>query len=206
MKTIIWLVRHGETQWTAEQRFNGRGDISLSAAGREHCQRLAKQLATQPLDVIISSPLVRCRESAEILARPHGLVVTIDQRFEEIDYGQWEGLTYAEAQFLDEDLYNRWENDPAAVAPPKGESGEQVAARVVEAFRDIFARHQGQHVLIVAHKTVNRVLLCHVLDVSISDYRRRLSQGPCALNRIEVQASGPILVSSSETSMQMLTY
>ncbi len=194
MKTIIWLVRHGETQWTVEQRFNGRRNLPLIDAGREHCQKLAMQLAAQPLDTVISSPLLRSKETAEILARPHGLTVLIDKRLEEMDYGEWEGLTYEEAQALDRELYDRWESDPAAVAPPGGESGEQVAARVVVAFEDILDQYQGRQILIAAHKTVNRLLLCSISDLPISDYRRSVSQGPCALNRIEIQANGQILV------------
>lgn len=198
MKTIIWLVRHGETQWTVEQRFNGRRNLPLIDVGREHCQRLATQLATQPLDAIISSPLLRSKETAEILARPHGVAVMIDKRLEEMDYGKWEGLTYKEAQSLDIDLYSQWESDPSTVAPPGGESGEQVAARVVMAFGDILEQHRGQQILIVAHKTINRILLCHIRDLPISGYRRSVSQGPCALNRIEVQANGQILVGLPE--------
>jgi broad specificity phosphatase PhoE len=198
MKTIIWLVRHGETQWTVEQRFNGRRNLPLTDVGREYCQRLAVQLATQPLDAIISSPLLRSKETAEILARPHELAVKIDERLAEMDYGIWEGLTYEEAQSLDRELYSRWESDPAIVAPPGGESGEQVAARVVTAFGDILNQYRQQQVLIVAHKTVNRILLCHILDLPISDYRRSVSQGPCALNRIEIQVNGRILVGLSE--------
>ena len=205
MKTIIWLARHGETQWTVEQRFDGRRNLPLTDAGREQCQKLAMQLATQPLDAIISSPLLRSKETAEILARPHALTVITDKRFEEMDYGEWEGLTYEEAQSMDRELFSRWENDPATVAPPGGESGEEVAARVVAAFEDVRGCHQGQQFLIVAHKTVNRILLCHMLDLPISDYRRSIPQGPCALNQIEIQANGQILVRLPEMSDQMFT-
>jgi broad specificity phosphatase PhoE len=190
MTTIIWLARHGETQWTVEHRFNGHRNLPLIDIGREHCQRLAIRLATQPLDAVISSTLLRSRETAEILARPHGLAVMIDKRLEEMDYGKWEGLTYEEAQSLDADLYSRWKSDPATVAPPGGETGKQVAARVFAAFEDIVYRHQGRQILIVAHKTVNRILLCRIRDLPIGNYRQSIPQEPCALNQIEIQANG----------------
>jgi broad specificity phosphatase PhoE len=198
MKTIIWLARHGETRETVEQRFNGRRDCPLIDIGREHCRRLTSQLVAQHFDAIVSSPLQRCMETAEILARPHGLAAIVEKRFQEMDYGKWEGLTYDEARSLDARLYRHWENDPATVAPPEGESGEQVATRVVAAFEDILSQYCGQRVIIVAHKTVNRILLCTLLDLPISDHRHTISQMPCALSRIEIKANGQILVSVPE--------
>ncbi len=194
MKTIVWLARHGETHWTVEQRFNGRRDQPLSDAGRKQCQRLSSQMATQRLDAIISSPLVRCMETAQILARPHKISVIQEKRLSEMNYGNWEGLTYIEAQALDVSLFKLWENDPATVAPPGGETGEEVAARAIAAFESILNQYWGQQVAIVAHKTVNRILLCTLLDLPISDHRRSISQLPCALSRIEISVKGQILV------------
>jgi probable phosphoglycerate mutase len=188
MQTVICLVRHGETDWSRDQRFNGRQDIPLNDIGRQQCSELAAYLSDETIDIVISSPLSRCIETAEILAQPRGLGIVAEPRLVEMDYGQWEGLTYDQARQLDTVRFELWDRDPAAIAPPDGESGYTIATRVTAALFDILARHTGRTILLVAHKTVNRVLLCHALDWPIREYRRKVSQAPCALNRLEYKA------------------
>jgi broad specificity phosphatase PhoE len=192
--TIIWLARHGETDRTSAGRFNGRDDIPLNEIGRLNCTQLAGQLVTGSLDAVIASPLSRAVETAQIVAKARALPVSQDARFIEIDYGEWEGLTYQEVQERWPVLFRDWETDPARHAPPGGETGVSVAERATAALAEVVTRGQGQGMLIVAHKTVNRLLLCTLLNLPLRSYRQAIPQPPCALTRLEFGENGRISI------------
>jgi ribonuclease H / adenosylcobalamin/alpha-ribazole phosphatase len=141
--TIIWLARHGETDRTSAGRFNGRDDVPLNETGRRHCTQLAEQLVAVSLGAIIASPLSRAAETAQIVAGDRALPVLQDARFIEIDYGEWEGLTYQEVQERWPVLFREWETDPAQCAPPGGETGIAVAERATAALAEVVTRGQG---------------------------------------------------------------
>lgn len=186
-QTDLLLVRHGATTWSQEDRFCGRSDIPLADEGLAQAQQLAQRLSSLPIQAVYSSPLVRAAETARILAAPHGLRVTTIGPLREIDFGAWEGQPRALVKAEASALYTAWERDPLGTAPPNGEAAEHVADRAIDAVTIIGQRHVGQCILVVAHKTVNRLLLCHWLGLPLNKYRDRVAQSPCALNWVELQ-------------------
>jgi probable phosphoglycerate mutase len=200
------LTRHGATPRTNPEQHLGQGiDIGLSNEGREAARALARRLDGIGFDGILSSPLRRAGETAEILAP--GRPIDSDVRLLEMDYGAWEGLTYAEIEARDPELRSYWEDDPATIACPGGESGEDVARRVRSFLDETTGRAAGNAqatVLVVAHATLNRILLCVALGVPLRDYRRRFRQDPANLTVLrfgtEASDSGALLVVGNDTS------
>jgi broad specificity phosphatase PhoE len=173
------LTRHGLTPRSdPEQHLGQHIDIGLSAAGLEQAAALAERIGDERFDRIISSPLVRARETAEAIAR--GRAIELDPRLVEMDYGRWEGLTYAEIDAVEAAYRRSWEADPAALPCPGGESGHAVAARAAEFLAELLAwagdAGPDPVVLAVAHSTFNRILLCIAMDVPVREYRRRFTQ------------------------------
>ncbi len=190
MKTHILLARHGETAWTETDQFNGRTNISLGDQGREQAYRLAKAIAQDNIAICYTSPLQRCIETAELALAQRNIEFRTDDDLIEMNYGAWEGLPRDEIIQRYPSEWQRWTADPAAISPPEGETGYQIAARVVPSLVRIAREWHGNTVFVVAHKTVNRILLAHILGIPIGEYRRKLLQNPSGLNRIEVSENG----------------
>jgi broad specificity phosphatase PhoE len=185
MTTRIYLVRHGATQLTAEDRFSGDIGVDLSDEGRWQVGKLADRLAKDSVRAIYCSPLSRTVETAEILARPHGIPVQRRDGLAEIHHGRWEGLTRAEVESRFHDEYTAWEADPFTFAPVEGESGVAVLARALPVIREIVVSHKGQNVVVVSHKATLRLLLSSLLGFDARGYRDRLDQSPACLNVVD---------------------
>jgi probable phosphoglycerate mutase len=183
--TRLYLVRHGATQLTAEDRFSGAIGVDLSVEGRVQAERLAERLASEPISAVYASPLSRTVETATILARPHRLPVLQRDGLREISHGRWEGMSRhdVETQFAGE--YAAWDADPFTFAPEGGESGVQVLARALPVIREIVVTHVGQNVLVVSHKATLRLLLSSLLGFDERGYRDRLDQSPACLNVVD---------------------
>jgi probable phosphoglycerate mutase len=181
----IYLIRHGETTLSRGGQYIGSSDVPLSDHGRRQAQRLADRLRSTQFDAGYCSPMDRCRETARIVAAAHQLTLTAVADLREIDYGAWERLTREEMRASTPDLYAAWLRDPAAVRAPGGESGEDVLRRARPALHALAARHPGQRVLVVAHRTVNRLLLCDILGYPLARYRQAVGQDLTALNIFE---------------------
>jgi probable phosphoglycerate mutase len=187
--TRVFLVRHGATVLTAENRFAGAVEVPLSDEGREQAQRLALRLAGEPITAVYASPLGRALETARIAAAPHGLEVRTDARLREIAHGHWEELTRdaVEARFPDE--IEAWEADPYTFAPQGGETGLDVTARALPAMLELVRAHPGQTVLVVSHKATIRLLLSSLLGFDPRRYRDNLDQSPAALNIVDFRGT-----------------
>ena len=170
MSRII-LVRHGESEWHAENRFAGRTDIDLTRKGLAQAERLARWAARAELTSIWSSPLRRARATAEASSRATGLPLGIDQRLIELDFGRAEGLTAAEMRVAFPAERAAFETDPVRNHLPGGEDPELAAERGVASLHEIATRHVHGRNLIVAHSTLFRLVLCRLLGVSLSQYR-----------------------------------
>ena len=200
MTTVVWLARHGETRWAAEDRYNGRADTELSERGKQQAKQLAARLAGEAVAAVYCSSLGRCVETASFVAERHGLAPRPVTDLIEVDYGAWDGMLRTEIVARYPELYEAWKADPASVLPPGGESGYSVLARALPALHGIVASHPGHTVLVVAHKAVNRLLLCDLLGVPPRLYRARIGQVPCALNRVEWHGKEPMLTLLNDTS------
>lgn len=185
MATRLLFVRHGATQLTAENRFSGSVGVDLSDQGRDQVRRLAARLHEDPLAAIYCSPLSRTVETAEILAKPHGLAPIHRDGLREISHGHWEGLTRDEVEQRFPGEYEAWEADPFTYAPEGGESGVAVLARALPVVREIVLSHRDHIVLVVSHKATLRLLLSSLLGFDARGYRDRLDQSPACLNVVD---------------------
>ena len=185
MLTLV-LTRHGLTSRSQpEQHLGQRIDVGLSEAGRAQAEALGRRLSGVPFERIVTSTLVRARETAAIVqaAVPNQPEIASDPRLVEMDYGDWEGLTYEQIEERDGVRRERWEADPESFACPGGESGDDVADRARGFLIDLIDWHDSMRgtpherpVLAVAHSTFNRVLVCVATGIPVREYRRRFSQ------------------------------
>ena len=185
MKTRVYLVRHGATVLSAEDRFAGATNVELSDLGREQAEALARRLAGQPIAAFYASPLDRTMETVRILAAPHGKSVEADAGFLEINHGVWEGLTRQEAETKFGDMYVRWEADPYNFAPLGGETGLTVTARAMPALLRAVAAHPGEIICVVSHKATIRLLLGAILGFDPRRYRDHLDLNPASLTILD---------------------
>ena len=185
MATRLFLVRHGATGLTAENRFSGAIGVELSDEGREQVRCLAGRLADEKIDAVYCSPLSRTVETATILSEPQGLTPIHRDGLREISHGRWEGLTRKEVEERFDGEYEAWESDPFTFAPVGGESGLSVLARALPVIREIVVAHTGQNVLVVSHKATLRLLLSSLLGFDARGYRDRLDQSPACLNVVD---------------------
>jgi alpha-ribazole phosphatase len=182
--TRILLVRHGRVAWNARSAYTGWTDIELDDWGLQEAGMVSKKLSSAPIKAVYSSDLIRARKTAEIIAKPHGLTVTNDKNLREINYGEWEGLGVDDIiANYGEDFYKTWTNDPENVRIPGGETFSELCQRAAPAAESIAKAHPGQTVVIVAHKSVNRVLLCHWLGLSVGSYKQ-IEQDNGAINSV----------------------
>ena len=186
--TRLFLVRHGATQLTAEDRFSGSVGVDLSAEGRRQAACLADRLADETIAAVYASPLSRTLETAAIVGRPHHLTPIERDGLREISHGRWEGLTRQEVEARYRDEYAAWEADPFTFAPEAGESGVAVLARALPVVREIVVRHAGQNVVVVSHKATLRLLLSSLLGFDARGYRDRLDQSPACLNVVDFKS------------------
>jgi probable phosphoglycerate mutase len=183
--TRLYLIRHGATQSSAEDRFAGSVNIEISEDGIFQVRRLAERLADDSITAVYCSTLTRAIQTAEILASPHQLSLNHEEGLREIDHGHWEGMRRAdvESQFPEE--YAAWEEDPFTFAPQGGEAGVNVIARALPVIRKIVVEHRGQNVIVVSHKATLRLLISSILGFDARGYRDRLDQLPACLNVLD---------------------
>ena len=186
MTTRVLLVRHGDTEASKGDRFTGAQDIPISKDGRIHASELATRLSRYPLDAIFASSMQRAMETAGFIARVHALEVTPMPDLREMDHGVWDGKTRAEVlQQYGAAQVAEYDRDPYHFAPPGGESGESVLKRAAPALQQLVRQQANKTILIVAHKTTNRLLICKFIGLDPSQYRDRLAQRPACLNVLD---------------------
>jgi broad specificity phosphatase PhoE len=183
--TRVFMVRHGATVLSAEDRFAGATDVELSDEGREQTRRLAERLSREKIVAVYASPLGRTMETAQILAAPHHLEVQARDGLREISHGRWEQMTRRDVEEKFPEEAAEWEKDPYTFAPLGGESGLAVTARALPALVEIVRAYPGDHVLVVSHKGTIRLLLSSLLGFDPRRYRDTLDQNPAALNIVD---------------------
>jgi len=183
--TRLYLVRHGATQLTAEDRFSGAVGVELSEEGRQQAARLGERLRNEGMTALYASPLSRTVETARIVAASCALALETRDGLREISHGRWEGLTRREVEARYPDEYAAWEEDPFTFAPEGGESGVAVLARALPVIREIVTRHAGGRVLVVSHKATIRLVLSSLLGFDPRGYRDRLDQAPACVNVLD---------------------
>ena len=200
------LVRHGETEWNRQGRFQGQIDVPLNDNGRAQGKKAADFLKPVTIDAAYTSFMARPKETAEIILQHHdGLTLHSVNELQEISHGEWEGLYESEIESNYPGMLEQWQNRPETVQMPGGENLEQVWQRSIAAWKQIVAAHSGgdtvQTVLVVAHDAVNKALLCHVLGLGPESFWR-FKQGNGAVSVIDYPNgidSAPVLTTANIT-------
>ena len=185
MTTRLFLIRHGATPLSAEDRFSGAENVFLSDDGRAQVQHLAIRLTDSKLSALYASPLDRTMETARIISGPHRLTPIPYDGLREISHGHWEGLSRKEVETNFADEYSAWDSDPFTFAPEGGESGISVLARALPIIREIVVNHKDENVAVVSHKATLRIILSSLLGFDMRGYRDRLDQAPACLNIVD---------------------
>jgi len=164
----LLLVRHGETEWNRQTKFQGQIDVPINDNGRQQSQKAAELLKDVPIDFAVSSPMLRPKETAEIILKYHPSVqLELQDGLREISHGLWEGKLEAEIEQTYPGELRRWREEPDKIQMPQGENLQQVWERSVEAWQSILesVENQVKTGLVVAHDATNKVLLCHILGL-----------------------------------------
>lgn len=170
--TTLLLARHGQTIWHAENRYAGISDVPLTDAGRAQAEALGRWAAAHPVDAVWTSPLSRAVVTADPACRALGIAPHREPGLRECDFGVLEGRTLAEFAAEDPAAAEAFRADPVAHPFPDAENPAAAAERGAAALRRIAAAHPGERVLVVAHNTLFRLVLCTLLSIPAGEYRR----------------------------------
>lgn len=183
----IILVRHGETAWNKEGKFQGRLDIDLNDVGRAQAKKLAEALRDVHIDTIYSSPLKRSMDTANAIAEWHSLPVVKAEEFNEIDHGSWEGMHLDAVIDAHGALYDTWLNNPHEAKMPGGEELSDIRERAVRKLTEILAgTPDGTTLLIAGHDATNKVVLCYALGLDNSHFWQ-IKQGNASVSILEYE-------------------
>ncbi len=180
--TRLILTRHGHVDWIAPERFRGRAELALSELGRRQVEATAKRIAAawRPA-AVYTSPMSRAVDTGTAIAGPFGLTVQPIGGLNDIDYGEWQGLTRDEVRRRWPEEAEAWFQRPHLAATPGGETLAAVLTRATATLHDILRRHRDDTAVLVGHDSVNRVLLLHAMELPLSRYWH-FQQEPCAVN------------------------
>jgi broad specificity phosphatase PhoE len=175
--TEILLVRHGETDWNRENRFQGHADPPLNDAGRAQAAELTARLAGERLAAIYSSPLARAFETAEIVGKAQGLEPVPVEHLREVDVGSWQGLTRSEVELRYPEQFLRWTGHGQGWED--GETYEEMGSRVIAGLQELATAHEGERILAVTHGGPIRAALARANGTDHAEARRA---GPVLVN------------------------
>ncbi len=199
--TRFILVRHGETTWNIEGRYQGQEDTPLSPRGIEQGKKLAKALEHVPIDACWASPLKRAYETCGYCAAYHNLPVHTDPRLTEIHHGDWEGVLAEEIAAAYPKEFAAWKHMPATVQMPGegGENLEAVAERSFAFFEEMAAGQDGKTLLVAAHDAVNKVVICRILGMDLNKFWQVKQDNTC-INVLEYDGKNWRLVLMNNTN------
>lgn len=183
--TRLYLIRHGEVANAIGKKvYNGQFDVDLSPKGYRQMEGVAGFLSDKPIRAIYSSDLKRTVIGAGMIAYKHNLKLVQRKDLREKDFGRWEGLAYDQVAQMYPDEWEAWLKDPVTSRPGGGETYIEVEKRVIPELDKIIPSHRGEEIVILAHGGVNRIILCHALDLDLR-YIFRIEQGYAAINVID---------------------
>ena len=196
--TEIILARHGETEWNVKEVFRGRIDVELNETGIKQAQLLAEHLSDVKIDAICSSPLKRALKTAETIAGYHKLDVEITPGLIDLNYGEWQGLSHQQVKDKYKELYAEWISSPNRIKMPAGESLSDVRERAMGVVSGVIAKYEGA-VILVAHRVVNKVLICALLGLDNSHFWN-IKQDTCGITIFTFENERFILTEHNNTS------
>lgn len=169
--TTLVLIRHGQTDWNVEGRWQGQADPPLNERGQQEAQRAAQELCKFEFAALYSSDLRRALETAQIIGKAIRSAAVPEPRLREIHLGAWQKMLSSDIQTQYPDEFQRWHSSPLSARPPGGEDILTLAARVLEAVNEIIARHPDQRVGVVAHELPIAVIVCRSMDLPLEHLR-----------------------------------
>ncbi|HHW04090.1 MAG TPA: alpha-ribazole phosphatase [Thermoanaerobacterales bacterium] len=161
----FYLIRHGETLWNKESKYQGQSNIPLSDNGRLQAKRLSERLKEQKIDAIYASDLHRAMETAEIIAAPHRLEVFPTREMRELNFGIWEGFTFDEIVKRWPGEMERWRRDPYNERPEGGETMAELCCRTSMFLKNAANAYPDKNILVVTHAGPIRALLSVILNL-----------------------------------------
>ena len=189
---LILLVRHGENNWVKEHRLAGwTPGVHLNENGHAQAAALAERLSHLPIKTVYSSPLVRCMETAEHVAKPHGLDIVEFPEMGEVKYGEWEGAKIAELSKKRE--WHTIQFFPSRFGFPDGETLRGVQARAVNALEELARKHKNEVIIVASHADVIKLVIAHYLGVHI-DLFQRIGLSPASVSIIGLSEHGGVRV------------
>jgi broad specificity phosphatase PhoE len=168
----IIFVRHGQTVFNKESRYQGHTDAELSDLGRAQAERVADFLANKKLDAVYSSDLSRAADTAWSIASRHGFSVVIDPALRECGFGDWEGLTVTEIREKYPQLYADYRRDSITYRAPGGERLENLQSRTIDAVEGIARRHPNEVIAVITHGGPIRAFVCYALEAGLESFRK----------------------------------
>lgn len=186
MTLQLFLLRHGQTDFSRANRFCGEIDPPLNSVGLRMADALAAAHGHDPWTAIYCSPRTRALQTATPLSQAARVPIQVDDGLREIAYGDWEGLTHDEAVARYPEAYEYWANDPASHGTPGGETAFMVAARATPVIGRLRERYASGRVLVVSHKATLRVIVCSLLGMDVRLFRERIAQPVGALTCFDI--------------------
>lgn len=165
--TKIFFVRHGETAWNSDGRYQGQSDVALSEVGLRQAEKLADNFFYGTPAAIYASDLIRAQTTAKILAAKFNLPVKLEPKLRELNFGAWEGKRYDEIKKLWPDEIDKFFLSPDEAKVPGGETVAELQKRTTEALKQIIAENPDGHIAVVAHGAVLRSLVCYALHIPL---------------------------------------
>ena len=180
-RTRVYLARHGEV--VNDGVYNGQTDVDITEEGIRQMERLRDRLKEKNLAAVYSSDLLRTKKGAQIIAQPHGLGPEYFREFREMDFGRWQGLSYAEVMEQYPADMQQWMNDLEKFRIPGGESIADMRNRAIPKLQELIEQHRGREFALICHGAMNRVILAEALHLPLA-HLLRMEQDYGCLNII----------------------
>lgn len=194
----IILVRHGQTEFNRIERFRGLLDIPLNETGLKQAEATGESLRGMNVKAVYSGPLSRARNTAGKIAEKVGLDIEVVDFLQDMDFGEWEGLTPREVAEKFPEPFKAWSYYPDRLHMPGGESLLGVRARLVAGLNELTMQHKDDTIVLVSHKVICRVLMLAVMGMDVSHFWR-IEQDNCCINVFEENFSGWIVTRLNDT-------
>ncbi len=198
MKTRLIIVRHGETEYNTQKKYQGQSESPLTERGREQAGCAAERLRNEKIDIIYSSPLSRALDTAKIIRGPKNIEITTDRRLAEIKCGEWEGVVFDELKERYPQEMDTWLNRPTLHRMPGGETLADVKARADELLAEILQKHEGETILIVTHVILVLLLMIRFAGENIEDIWSTPKQLNASINIVEVEGGKATIITRAE--------
>ncbi|MFZ2170767.1 MAG: histidine phosphatase family protein [Methylococcaceae bacterium] len=200
MSLKIYLLRHGETEYSQRGAYCGILDAELTAEGHQMAQAFADAYCTIPWTAVYASPMKRAIATAQPLCDAVGLPMQMRDGLREINYGAWEDREQDYVRQHYEYDYIRWQTDPAWNSPTNGETAIQIAACALPVITEIESTHKDGNVLVVSHKATIRIILCSLLGIDVGRYRDRINAMAASISIVKFGTYGPMLEALGDRS------